>query len=629
MNFEFESNKEASLWFKAITISVSLSLFIILPLMSLKVGIPSDEPIDIAYGKASLKFYSSFGNDTSFANIVAYENKKFPFQKYYGASFEAGSVFISNVLSTPIFKTRHVLSALCGAVVILFTVLIAAELSGWFSAFIAVVLLIASPTLIGNSLFNSKDIPLAMGFAIAFYFFIRILKSLPILPLKNCIGAAIGITIAISIRMAGLLLIPYLIAFLLIFFSDKDEIRKSVFSSVNNSLKFIFTLLLISVSGSFVGFLFYPNFYLHGFSHVIQSMDLVKSFPVKIIMLFRGELIYAHEIPWNYLLICMGNTFPLTVLAGLLIYCISQKNILTKTPDWKNFILIYSSLFILVYTIAAHPLMYNGWRHVLFIYPVLIVSASIGYSWFFNRIKLLALRIVVIFIFFGFIGKTVFWMYDNHPYEYAYFNEINGGIKGANGYYETDYQQLGASASFNWLVNSKEFLKDTTSNKIIQTNNIALKYADLNLTDSIQFEEASFIRLTFRPMNYAIISSMFIEKNLVQNFYPPSGAIHIEKIDGVPVSCVVKSKNNFIPTGIKYFNEKNIDSAAVYLLKGYNSDPDNFRIWPLLGHCYDQNGDFEKALLLMKKYKSVFPDDEMVIGEINDINESIRKTKSL
>lgn len=109
-------------------------------------------------------------------------------------------------------------------------------------------------------------------------------------------------------------------------------------------------------------------------------------------------------------------------------------------------------------------------------------------------------------------------MYDNHPYEYAYFNEINGGVKGANGYYETDYQQLGASASFNWLVNSKEFLKDTTSNKIIQTNNIALKYADLNFSDSIQFEEASFIRLTFRPMNYAIISSMFIEKNLVQNF---------------------------------------------------------------------------------------------------------------
>lgn len=65
------------------------------------------------------------------------------------------------------------------------------------------------------------------------------------------------------------------------------------------------------------------------------------------------------------------------------------------------------------------------------------------------------------------------------------------------------------------------------------------------------------------------------------------------------------------------------------MIKGYNSDPDNFRIWPLLGHCYNQKGDFEKALLLMKKYKSVFPDDEMVIGEINDINESIRKSKSL
>ena len=94
-------------------------------------------------------------------------------------------------------------------------------------------------------------------------------------------------------------------------------------------LKFIGVIAFIGVTGSMLGFLCYPNFFVEGLSHITEALAIANNFPVKIWMLFNGELINPSVIPRNYLLVFMGITFPLTVIAGMGIYFLFQtfKNI--------------------------------------------------------------------------------------------------------------------------------------------------------------------------------------------------------------------------------------------------------------------------------------------------------------
>ena len=606
--------------YKTVTLFICAILFFILPIASFQVGIPGDEPIDTQYGIESLNFYKSLGSDTSFVTLTALNKQTFPYQKYYGSLFEAGSVEISLLLGTPIYKTRHILIALCGAILILFTVLFTAELNGWMAAFISVLLLISSPTLIGNSYFNSKDIPMAMGFIAALYFFIKLLKQLPSYSLLTITGCIAGIAFTIGIRIGGFMLVGYLIVFLLYFISDNDEVRKQLVSSPKKIIRFLFTIFMICFLGLFIGCLFYPNFFLHGFNHISEAMSIAKRFPVKILMLFRGELIYANEIKWNYLPISMGITFTITVLIGILIFYILVF-IRRKIFSWQDFILVYCVLFLLVYVAVTHLLIYNSWRHVMFIYPVVIATAAIGYSRFYLSIKKTTLRALLILFFAAMTIKTLAWMVINHPYEYIYFNEIEGGVKGAYGNYDTDYQQLASSESFQWLLHSKEFMNDTVKNKILLTNNIALMCVPQYLKDSIEIKQTSFLRMNYRPMNYAILSTIYLEKDLIKNFFPPKKVIHEVKVDGVPISVVIKRENNFLIKGKYYFDQSQLDSAFNYLLKANAYDDNDFRIWPLLGHCYFLKGYPHYALDLTNRYIHYFPDDSEVLHELNLIHE--------
>ncbi len=621
---EVETNSEkfslTSKQYKTATTFICALLFFILPLASLQVGIPGDEPIDAQYGIESLNFYKSFGNDTSFVNLTALNQQTFPYQKYYGALFETVSVSISQLFGTPVYKTRHILVALFAAVIILFTALFTAEIAGWMAAFIAVLLLASSPTFIGNSYFNSKDIPMAMGFIIAFYFFIKLLKQLPRYSTKTILGCIAGIALTIGIRIGGLLLVGYLIVFLLYFISDNDSLRKQLFSSVKSVFSLTAIVLLICFSGVLIGCLFYPNFFLHGFSHITEAMNVAKYFPVKIVMLFGGNLIYAHEITWSYLPVCMGITFPVTGIAGLFIFYV-QLYLRRKIFSWQDFILVYTVLFLLVYVVATHQLMYNSWRHVLFIYPIIISTSAIAYMRLYSALNKIYFKAALVILFSVMTIKTFGWMIINHPYEYIYFNEIQGGVKGAYGNYDTDYQQLAATESFEWLLNSNDFKNDTAKNKTLLTNNIALICADQYLPDSMEILESSYVRLNYRPMNYAIMSSIFLDKQVMKHFYPPKGPIHEVKVDGVPISVVVKRENDYLEKGKYFFDHAQLDSAFVYLLRAFHYDADDFRTWPVLGHCYFLKGYPNLAHEMISRYVQYFPEDEMALNEL-DLVES-------
>jgi hypothetical protein len=89
--------------------------------------------------------------------------------------------------------------------------------------------------------------------------------------------------------------------------------------------------------------------------------------------------------------------------------------------------------------IIAGSTLYDGWRHVLFVYPPLIVLASAGWSVLLNARRSPAVRAASAVLFAVGCLEPLVFMVRNHPNEVVYFNALVGGPRGAAARFELDY----------------------------------------------------------------------------------------------------------------------------------------------------------------------------------------------
>ena len=93
---------------------------------------------------------------------------------------------------------------------------------------------------------------------------------------------------------------------------------------------------------------------------------------------------------------------------------------------------------------AAHPALYNGLRHFVFVVPPFAVLGGLAVGWladrarFYGRPAMAALAAIVI----AGVSLPVIGMVRLHPYEYTYFNPLAGGVRAAQNSYMLDYWGL-------------------------------------------------------------------------------------------------------------------------------------------------------------------------------------------
>ena len=98
--------------------------------------------------------------------------------------------------------------------------------------------------------------------------------------------------------------------------------------------------------------------------------------------------------------------------------------------------------------VIERPAMYNGVRHFVFVLPPLAVAGGLAGAWIagwianhtvrFARPVLAALAL----IFVGGVALPAIAMVRLHPYEYAAYNHIAGGVRGAQPRFMLDYWGL-------------------------------------------------------------------------------------------------------------------------------------------------------------------------------------------
>lgn len=395
-------------------------------------GVTYDERVEYDAGKY-LATYLATPTTPEYVNELVsekpdnIESRHLPLFSTYSRSYTA----VLNLLNPKYyFEWFHLQNLLAGLFLFIFAYsLLYLVYKDSLKAVVGPILLLLAPAISGHIPANPKDIPFATIFLFGIFLISYFLKkpgnkSVEILTLGIVFG------LAQSTRVVGFSL--FATYFLLSLYSALFE-KKRVGETILNSL----IILLLSF---FVWVLNVPFLGANFFSNLVYTITDASGFQDwNNEILYMGKFLLKEERPWHYLPLLLSIQLPLIILASLasgLFLVIRKKlrygiahpvSVITAT------VLINFTIYLLL-----HPVVYNGIRHFLYFATCLVLLATFFLIDSFGTIKIrhkyIFLGAVSAYLFFTLI-RTV----HLHPYEYVYYNELAGGLRGIENKYELDY----------------------------------------------------------------------------------------------------------------------------------------------------------------------------------------------
>jgi len=557
---------------KKIFIGFAVVLLLLMVSVSHHYGVSGDENFHKEYGHHIVNFYTSFGKDTTAASSS--NNGPDSLMVFYGGLYDGTASILAKALpSVNEWNVRHFWNSIFGFVAMLCAGLVAVEVAGWQAGLITLVFMAFSPRFFGESMNNPKDITMAAGYMLTYVFILRFLKEMPRPSLKNAIGVGISIGVAMGIRIGGLLLIPYLFLFwglaLLSSYGLTKLLNFSKFKEqVWPSLKYV---LLASVVGYCFSLILWPYGLINPLSHPLEALGIAEKFPVRISFLFDGKQLQSTQVPWNYEPQWFAITTPLYGLIGLALSFVLIPAMRKNGKFLMLAFLYFTLLFPICYVIYKKSVLYDTMRHFFFVYPSIIILAGLTFNYFLNSFSKNAKYIVVV-VMALLVFLPARFMLANHPNESVYFNELEGGIKGAYGNYETDYYMNSVKQCADWMKTHENLKQRRPDGGKLRVYSNAVAPANAYFKDDTADVSVGYISYRARnekDADYEILYNRFIDRDLLLNgCFPPEQTVYTVYADGVPLSCVVKKtdKSDFLATEAM---RRNDFETAVNLLEPY------------------------------------------------------------
>ena len=418
-----------------------------------------------------------------------------------------------------------------------FYLLIKQRYNSWIISIIGTIMLIASPKIFANSFYNNKDIIFMSFFIINLYLAINFLEKPNY---KTSSIFAIFSALMINVRILGLILPSIIIMFYII---NIFRIEKNKKKNINPLITF---LILFPV---FI-FLFWPFLWSDPLKNFLFSFKFLGDHILTIHTFYLGQYIFATNPPWHYHLVWILVSTPLLYLSlfaiGFIFIFLRTTRRLLKiekndsyTDLWRSNRELHDLIFLLTFLIPViiaidfKSISYDGWRHLFFIYPSLLLVSMFGLNliriYFFkkknNYLYILILALII---------PNIFWMYKNHPHQNIYFNFLAG--KNFNKKFEMDFSGTSNKHALKYIAEkegkkvkifnlsttdlnlSKNILKNTNRQKISITNDI---------------NDADYIINNFRDWRGITRPDEFVVPKNFEIF-------HEIKIDGISINTIYK-----------------------------------------------------------------------------------------
>jgi hypothetical protein len=183
--------------------------------------------------------------------------------------------------------------------------------------------------------------------------------------------------------------------------------------------------------------------------------------------LFRGRLISAAHLPWDYVPTWIVITTPVIITALFLVGSAAALAGVARHPKEYFFTERQRDLLVLLWffmpvvgCMVLRPTLYDGWRHLFFVYPALVYIATIGMETvaryaetFVGEARRRTADAVLVVALMLCLAPVVNFMVRNHPFEHLYFNRFAGkDMQEIKQRFELDYWGLSYRKTLEYIV---------------------------------------------------------------------------------------------------------------------------------------------------------------------------------
>lgn len=341
----------------------------------------------------------------------------------YGVAFELPLIGLEKLFgledSRDVYLMRHLVTHLfflfclwCG-----YWLIFGLFKNHWLAA-IGVLMVVLHPHIYAHSFFNTKDIPFMSMFFVCFLF---IFKSFQHHRYVHFIIAGSAIALLVNLRIMGIMLLGLVVFFLiadLVLNRHDNDARIKTWRS----------LLLFLLSFWVALYFSWPYLYDNPLDKIGTVFSNMSSFRWTNKVLYFGKLIKANELPWHYPIVWFGISTPLVyLLIGLISTGFAAFHVLRHPLQWLKTnldrqLVIYLVCFLFPFAavIVLDSVLYDGWRHLYFIYPAFVMLVLFGI----HSIKKKEVRFGVYALLLISFALTIQHMLTNHPFQHVYFNAL-------------------------------------------------------------------------------------------------------------------------------------------------------------------------------------------------------------
>ena len=376
-------------------------------------GVGVDEPVQ--RNIAIMAFDNALGRNDNLLRDV---------DRIYGVVFELPLLFVERALgledSRDIYLSRHLLQHLFFLVSGVFCYALVYRLFGSkVVALLALVLFLIHPRLYAASFVNSKDVPFLGMFMIALFFLHRTFRKDTAFAFLLC-GVAVGLLV--NVRILGVLLFVVVLGLRLLDFlraPDGAERRRV-----------LATLGVFALFSAGTVYATWPYLWPDPIDRFIESWERFARHDESL-NIFEGQFIPASEVPLRYIPRWFAITTPPVVLA---LGVVGAMRVLARSATgWRDMLGNTPGRFaLLIVLLVVGPvlavwligsLLYDGWRHMYFLYAPFLLLAAFGLQWLLSgRGMLLKVGCAVLAVV-G-VGAALVSAARIHPHQDMYFNAL-------------------------------------------------------------------------------------------------------------------------------------------------------------------------------------------------------------
>jgi hypothetical protein len=377
-------------------------------------------------------------------------DRDFP-ERLYGPAFEGLLAAVEKELaladSRAIYLVRHGATFLlfCVAAVFFYRLALRQFRHGPTALF-ACAMLVLGPRIFADAFYNSKDLPFLSVFVVSIWTLVRFLDEWTT---RRALGHALACAVLIDIRIVGLV-VPALTLLLaagdLVFVRRPERRGRAALAG----LYFAGTVLLTVA--------LFPYLWTSPARHLAEVVATMSRFPFHRTSLYLGRQLPPQSIPWHYAPVWIAVTTPLAYLAllavGLLVIarsCFARPATLFGSSETRNRLLWTLWLFVpILSVIVGRATLYDGWRHLYFVYPALVLVGAEGARAAGRVLRTrLPARLGAHAGALGAVGcvlvfaEPVSFLVRHHPYGNVYFNRLAGpDMRSVRDRFEVDYWGL-------------------------------------------------------------------------------------------------------------------------------------------------------------------------------------------